>query len=51
MKILIVIDSLGSGAQKQKALLAEGFINKGYKVEVSSYNSSEIFFCNGFLFK
>ena len=50
MKILIVIDSLGSGgAQKQKALLVEGFIKKGYKVDVFSYNLSENFFKSDFL--
>lgn len=50
MKILIVIDSLGSGgAQKQKALLAEGFIKKGYEVDLFSYNSSENFFKSDFL--
>ncbi len=39
MKILIVIDSLGSGgAQRLKIELAKGLINNGHKVHIFTYN-------------
>ena len=41
MKILIVIDSIGTGgAQKLKAELARGFSNAGNIVEIFTYNNS-----------
>ena len=41
MKILIVIDSIGTGgAQKLKAELARGFSNAGNMVEIFTYNNS-----------
>ena len=40
MKILIVIDTLGSGgAQKLKVKLAKGLKKKGYEVEFFIYDS------------
>ena len=44
MKILVVIDSLGSGgAQRQKINLAIGFSKKGYDVDIFTYYKNEFF--------
>ena len=41
MKILIVIDSIGTGgAQKLKAELAQGLSRKGNQVEIFIYNDN-----------
>ena len=45
MKILIVIDTLGSGgAQKLKVKLAKGLKKKGYEVEFFIYDSNYPFY-------
>ena len=45
MKILIVIDTLGSGgAQKLKVKLAKGLKKKGYEVEFFIYGSNYPFY-------
>ena len=49
MKILIVIDSLGSGgAQRIAAYLAQGLIKKNHNVEVFVYNTEYNFFKSDF---
>ena len=45
MKILIVIDTLGSGgAQKLKVQLARGLLNRNYEVEICIYDSNYPFY-------
>ena len=45
MKILIVIDSLGSGgAQKLAVNLASGFIKKNHEIHLFKYDDSANFF-------
>ncbi len=49
MKILIVIDTLGSGgAQRLKASLAKSLSDLGHKVELVIYNSKDPFFASEF---
>ena len=49
MKVLIVIDSLGSGgAQRIAAYLAKGLVKKGHLVEVFVYNTKYNFFVSDF---
>ena len=50
MKILIVIDSLGTGgAQTLKAQLAKGLVQRGHEVEIFIYNAHSQFFAAEFL--
>jgi len=50
MKILFVIDSLGSGgAQRQKAYLARAFAEQGHLVEIFIYAPSNDFYLDEFL--
>jgi len=49
MKILIVIDSLGSGgAQRLKANLAKSLSNRGHQVEIFIYQPSSSFYLSDF---
>ena len=50
MKVLIVIDSLGTGgAQKLKAQIAKGLVQRGHEVEIFIYNSDNQFFAAEFV--
>jgi glycosyltransferase involved in cell wall biosynthesis len=50
MKILFIIDSLGSGgAQRQKAYLARNFAAQGHKVEIFIYAPSNDFYLDEFI--
>lgn len=49
MKILIVLDSLGTGgAQRLKSQLAQGLVERGHEVEIFIYVSEDQFFASDF---
>ena len=49
MKILIVLDSLGTGgAQRLKLQLAQGLVERGHEVEIFIYVSEDQFFASYF---